>query len=61
VLVEVVSKGGAALVNPALDGSGMGLELIAERAHALGGELTAGPTGQDAWAVRAALPREVAR
>lgn len=61
VRVDVVSNGGSALASPALDGSGMGLEMIAERARALGGELTAGPEGDTAWTVRARLPKEAGR
>ncbi|PRI11512.1 sensor histidine kinase [Leucobacter massiliensis] len=58
VRVEVRSRGGAALRHPGLEGSGMGLELLAERARALGGELHAGPEGESEWVVRARLPRE---
>ena len=57
VVVEVRSRGGSVLAEPALRGSGMGLELLAERARALGGAFEAGPRG-DAWIVRAVLPRE---
>ncbi|GAB2555859.1 sensor histidine kinase [Leucobacter ruminantium] len=57
VRVDVVSRGGSALARPELRGSGMGLGLLEERAHALGGEITAGPETGGVWAVRARLPR----
>ncbi|MFT4136175.1 sensor histidine kinase [Microbacterium sp.] len=60
VRVDVVSRGGRRLAAPALPGSGMGLQLLAERARALGGVLTAGSEGPAVWAVRAALPKETA-
>lgn len=60
VRVDVVSRDGRGDIPSALAGNGWGLELIRERVRALGGELTAGPEG-GAWAVRAVLPREVAR
>ncbi|RGE24303.1 sensor histidine kinase [Leucobacter sp. wl10] len=56
VAVEVLSRGGSALESPSLTGSGMGLELLAERARALGGELSAGPGEAGVWVVRARLP-----
>lgn len=58
VVVRVHSRDGVALQHPPLEGSGWGLELIRERARALGGELTAGPQ-DDGWTVRARLPRGV--
>lgn len=58
VRVRVDSRGGAPLAQPALTGSGWGLELLRERARALGGRLQAGPAA-DGWSVRATLPREV--
>ena len=54
--VDIVSSGGSALASPELAGSGMGLELLAERVRALGGDLVAGPEDRGVWAVRAALP-----
>ena len=54
--VHVVSSGGSALASPELAGSGMGIELLAERVRALGGELVAGPEDRGVWAVRAAIP-----
>ncbi|MFT4233322.1 MAG: histidine kinase, partial [Leucobacter sp.] len=56
VRVAVVSVGGASLGRPALEGSGMGLQLLAERVRSLGGELSAGWEADGVWAVRAALP-----
>ena len=66
VAVEVVSRGGAPLAGAALPGNGMGLELLAERASAVGGRLAAGPEpdpedpSRAVWAVRAGLPRGAA-
>ncbi len=57
VAVEVLSRGGTSLVGPELRGSGLGLQLLAERAHALGGRFSAGREDH-VWAVRARLPRE---
>lgn len=54
--VDIVSSGGSALASPDLAGSGMGLELLAERVRALGGDLVAGPEDRGTWAVRAAIP-----
>lgn len=45
VRVEVSSAGGGAPSDPELRGSGMGLEMLAERTRAVGGEFTAGPAG----------------
>ncbi|GAA2092323.1 sensor histidine kinase [Brevibacterium salitolerans] len=63
VHVTVTSRGGAPLRRPELSGSGLGLELLGERARALGGTLTAGAlqTGPEAgdWEVRAVLPLDV--
>nr|WP_277348946.1 ATP-binding protein [Microbacterium sp. CFH 90308] len=58
VRVRVDSRGGAPLERPALVGSGWGLELLAERARALGGRLQAGPV-PGGWSVQAEIPREV--
>lgn len=58
VLVRVDSRGGAAVTSPRIFGSGWGLELLRERARALGGRLEAGPR-PDGWSVRATLPMEV--
>lgn len=55
VRVDVVSRGGAALAQPPLEGSGMGIALLRERVRALEGELFAGPEGEGVWAVRARL------
>lgn len=59
VIVRVDSRGGAPLSEPALPGSGLGLELLSERVRALGGSLHAGPRG-GGWTVRAVIPREAA-
>lgn len=56
VKVRVDSRGGTTLGHPGLEGSGWGLELIRERARALGGDLTAGEDGEG-WTVRARLPK----
>ena len=40
--IEVISRGGSALASLDLSGSGMGLDLLAERVRALGGTLVAG-------------------
>lgn len=54
--VDVVSSGGSALASPELAGNGMGINLLAERVRALGGELVAGAEHGGVWAVRAAIP-----
>ncbi|MFG6444568.1 sensor histidine kinase [Microbacterium sp. P07] len=56
VRVRVTSQGGVALRHPPLEGSGWGLELIRERARAVGGELQAGEDGSG-WTVQARLPK----
>ncbi|MFD1494251.1 MULTISPECIES: sensor histidine kinase [Microbacterium] len=58
VHVRVDSRGGAAVTTPPIQGNGWGLELLRERARALGGRLEAGPDG-DGWSVRATLPTQV--
>lgn len=64
VEVEVLSRGGASLKRLGLTGNAMGLELLVERASALGGRLVAGPEpdpenpSASLWAVRATLPRK---
>ncbi len=58
VVVRVDSRGGAAVTRPLLPGSGWGLELLRERARALGGRLDAGPT-LAGWSVHARIPVEV--
>lgn len=60
VRVDVVSIGGSALSSLDLTGSGLGLELLAERVRALGGTFAAGAEDAGVWAVRARLPREEA-
>ena len=55
--VDVVSRGGAPIARPVLRGGGMGLEMLAERVRALGGEFDAGPIA-GGWAVRARIPME---
>lgn len=61
VRLEVTSCGGVSLERLALTGNGIGLDLLAERASAVGGRLTAGLEPSDgtehAWVVRAELPR----
>src|SRR5699024_7625712 len=47
--------GGAHRALPAHQGSGLGVAIMTERAHAVGGELSAGRHG-DRWLVRARLP-----
>jgi len=65
--VDVVVRGGPGVgltievVNPLVaappaPGSGTGLTGLAERAHLLGGNVSAGPTAQGVFAVRAWLP-----
>ncbi|MFJ4165665.1 sensor histidine kinase [Microbacterium sp. NPDC089698] len=56
LLIRIDSHGGRGASGPALAGSGTGLAVLAERVRALGGEFSAGPTG-DGWSVRAELPR----
>ncbi|WP_238706935.1 sensor histidine kinase [Microbacterium lushaniae] len=58
VHVRVDSRGGAAVTTPPIQGNGWGLDLLRERARALGGRLEAGPDG-DGWSVRATLPAQV--
>ncbi|KAA9144657.1 sensor histidine kinase [Microbacterium lushaniae] len=58
VHVRVDSRGGAAVTSPPIQGTGWGLDLLRERARALGGRLEAGPDG-DGWSVRATLPTAV--
>lgn len=60
VLVEVLSVGGSPISAPGLQGSGLGLGLLAERVRILGGDFTAGREGE-AWVVRARLPKEAER
>lgn len=55
VHIEVVSAGGQTLL-PELAGNGMGLELLRERASALGGVLTAAAEAGERWRVSATLP-----
>jgi signal transduction histidine kinase len=55
VRVRVDSRGGSALTRPPIRGNGWGLELLRERARALGGQLEAGPTDAG-WSVRATIP-----
>jgi signal transduction histidine kinase len=59
VRVRVDSQGGRAVTHPPIEGSGWGLELLRERARALGGRLEAGPT-EGGWSVRATIPLGVA-
>ena len=58
VEVEVVDSGGG---QPALDGSGFGLEGLAERVRLLGGDFAAGPRPGGGFAVRARIPEAGAR
>ena len=55
VAIEIDSRGGRSPERPS-DGEGNGLVGMQERATALGGSLTAGPT-PDGWRVQALLPR----
>lgn len=55
ILVSVESRGGRALGQPGLRGSGIGLPGLAERVRALGGEFSAGPH-DGGWLVTAQLP-----
>ncbi len=57
VVVLVGSGQGSGRAHPALEGSGTGLALLAERVRALGGRFAAEPRN-GGWAVRAELPRE---
>ncbi|WDG18092.1 sensor histidine kinase [Microbacterium sp. Clip185] len=58
VTVRVDSRGASA--PPArLAGNGWGLELLRERARALGGTLDAGPRADDGWRVEARIPAVV--
>lgn len=56
--VRVDSRGGEPLASPVLTGSGWGLDLLRERARALGGRVEAGPRAAG-WTVEARLPRRV--
>ncbi|MBK0419706.1 sensor histidine kinase [Leucobacter sp. CSA1] len=60
IVASVVSRGGRALARPGLEGTGMGLEMLAERVRATGGRFEAGAE-DGGWAVRARLPREERR
>lgn len=57
--VEVVVANAAGRGAPAPAGTGSGLLGMRERAEALGGELTAGPTPDGGWSVAARLPLRV--
>ena len=59
ILVRVDSRGGTPATPSPIQGSGWGLDLLRERARALGGRLDAGPTDAG-WSVRATIPMEVA-
>jgi signal transduction histidine kinase len=52
----IENDGGGAAGSTAPDGAGAGVRGMRERAEALGGMLSAGPTGQHGWRVEAALP-----
>ncbi|KAA9132892.1 sensor histidine kinase [Microbacterium caowuchunii] len=58
VRVRVDSSGGSPGTIAPLRGNGWGLDLLRERARALGGTVDAGPA-DDGWSVRARLPVEV--
>ncbi len=58
VRVRVDSRGGAPAPVAPVRGNGWGLDLLRERARALGGTVDAGPA-DDGWSVRARLPVEV--
>jgi len=55
VRVQVDSRGGQRSARPPIPGTGWGLELLRERARALGGRVDAGPTDVG-WSVRASIP-----
>lgn len=55
IRVRVDSRGGRAAPGPPMAATGWGLELLRERARALGGRVEAGPT-DTGWSVRATLP-----
>ena len=59
VRVRVDSRGGSSAADSPIQGSGWGLELLRERARALGGRVEAGPT-DGGWSVRATIPLEAA-
>jgi signal transduction histidine kinase len=52
----VEDDGGGAVASAAPDGAGAGVRGMRERAEALGGMLSAGPSGEHGWRVEAALP-----
>jgi signal transduction histidine kinase len=52
----VENDGGGASGSAASDGAGAGVRGMRERAEALGGMLSAGPSGEHGWRVEAALP-----
>jgi signal transduction histidine kinase len=52
----VEDDGGGAAGSAASDGAGAGVRGMRERAEALGGMLSAGPSGDHGWRVEAALP-----
>ncbi|MEO5877263.1 MAG: histidine kinase, partial [Streptosporangiaceae bacterium] len=54
LVAEVANPLGSA--PPAVHGSGRGIKGMRSRAAAVGGTLTAGPAGPDAWSVRATVP-----
>ncbi|MFD1493170.1 MULTISPECIES: sensor histidine kinase [Microbacterium] len=58
VRVRIDSRGGAPVTAAPVRGSGWGLDLLRERARALGGSVDAGPV-DDGWSVRARIPVEV--
>lgn len=59
VHVRVDSHGGSTGIRSPIQGSGWGLELLRERARALGGRFEAGPT-DGGWSVRATIPLQAA-
>lgn len=59
VHVRVDSRGGSTGMRSPIQGSGWGLELLRERARALGGRFEAGPM-DGGWSVRATIPLEAA-
>ncbi|TFV57685.1 hypothetical protein E4P42_14935 [Mycobacterium sp. PS03-16] len=56
--VQVDSRGGTPVSAAPVRGNGWGLDLLRERARALGGTVEAGPM-DDGWSVRARIPVEV--